>query len=79
MISLSAAEVQKLASSGSPALLNVVGRAFGLGPAEQTALTNGNIPGWFWVTAGLLGGVVIGIQVRKRWPEKIPGFFGGGA
>jgi len=78
MISLSASEIQKLASNGSPTLLHMVGRAFGLGQAEQTALSNGNIPGWFWVTAGLLGGVVIGIQVHKRWPEKIPGFLGGG-
>jgi hypothetical protein len=74
VISLSAAEVQKIAASGSPALLNIAGRAFGLGQAETNALVKGNIPTWFWATAGVLGGIAIGIQVCKRWPDKIPEF-----
>lgn len=73
MISLSATEVQKIAASGSPALLNIAGRAIGLGQAETNALVKGNIPSWFWATAGVLGGIVIGIQIHKRWP----GFLGG--
>lgn len=75
MIGLSALErpeVQELAAKGSPKLLSMVGRAFGLGQAEQQALVKGNFPTWFWVTAGLTIGVVVGIQVQKRWPDKVP-------
>lgn len=77
-VSFSASDVQKLASSGSPALLHVVGRAFGLGQEERTALANGNIPGWFWASVGLLSGFVIGVQVYKRWPQYVPKVVKGG-
>lgn len=58
--------------NGSPSVLSLAGRAFGLGEAEQTALINGKVPFWIWVTLGITGGVVIGIQIHKRWPSKIP-------
>lgn len=71
------AQMMDVAQNGSPALLGVVGRAFGLGEAETRALSNGKIPGWFWLTAGLAGGVWIGIQVHQKWPSKIPAWFMG--
>lgn len=71
------AQMMDVAQNGSPALLGVVGRAFGLGQAETRALTNGKMPVWFWLTAGLAGGVWIGVQVHQRWPSKIPAWFMG--
>jgi len=76
-LSLSASDVHAIASSGSPALLQFVGRAFGLGQAERNALSKGNIPGWVWATFGLLGGFAIGVQVYKRWPQYVPNFVKG--
>jgi hypothetical protein len=76
-VSLSASEVQKLANSGSPALLHFVGRAFGLGQSERNALATGGIPGWVWGTFGILGGIVIGIHIQKRWPKYVPNFISG--
>jgi len=70
-------DVQEMATKGSPRLLSMVGRAFGLGQAEQQALVKGNFPTWFWITAGVAVGVVVGIQVQKRWPEKVPTMLGG--
>lgn len=66
------AQMIDVAQNGSPALLSVVGRAFGLGEAETRALSTGKIPGWFWLAAGLAGGVWAGIQLHDRWPDKIP-------
>lgn len=77
-LSLSASDVHQIASSGSPALIQIVGRAFGLGQAERDALSQGKIPGWFWATAGLAVGLVAGIQVYKRWPNQVPKFIKGG-
>lgn len=64
-----------VAESGSPVLLSAVGRAFGLSPAERSALGavgKGSLPGWFWITAGLLAGFVAGVRVQRRWPDKLP-------
>jgi hypothetical protein len=66
------AQMIDVAQHGSPALLNAVGRAFGLGEAETRALQSGKIPGWFWLTLGVGAGLWAGIQVHKRWPDKIP-------
>lgn len=71
------AQMIDVAQNGSPALLNVVGRAFGLGEAETRALSTGKIPAWFWLATGLAGGVWAGIQVHRRWPEKIPAWVTG--
>jgi hypothetical protein len=71
------AQMIDVAQNGSPALLNVVGRAFGLGEAETRALSSGKIPAWFWLATGLAGGVWAGIQVHRRWPEKIPAWVTG--
>ena len=77
MIGLSALgnpEIQKLAVQGSPKLLNAVGRVFGLGQAEQQALSQGKFPVWFWITSGLIVGAGLGIYVERTWPGKV---FGG--
>ncbi len=71
-ISLSVSDVQKIASSGSPAILDMAGRAVGLGDAERTALSAGNVPAWFWITTGLLVGVVVGVRVHRNWPKYVP-------
>lgn len=76
-LSLSPNDVQKLTESGSPALLHMVGRAFGLGQAEREALSKGSFPGWFWAVSGLVAGFVVGVQVYRRWPSKVPGFIVG--
>jgi len=70
-------DIAKAATEGSPMLLNFAGRALGLGQVEQAALAKGSIPGWFWATAGIAVGVVVGVQIYKRWPEKVPAFVQG--
>lgn len=62
---------------GSPMLLNAVGRAFGLGPTEQDALGTGTVPGWAYLTIGILAGVALGIQAQKRVPQYTK-WIGGG-
>jgi hypothetical protein len=74
MIGLSALdrpEVRELATKGSPRLLSMVGRAFGLGEAEQRALVNGRFPTWFWIGSGVALGLVAGLYVERQWPGKI--------
>jgi hypothetical protein len=76
MIGLSALErpeVQQLVNQGSPKLLSMVGRAFGLGQAEQQALVKGQFPTWLFLAAGLAVGFVVGIETEKRWPGKVLG------
>ena len=70
-------DIERMSHKGSPALLSMAGRAIGLGADEQQALANGKLPAWFWVAAGVLGGVVIGVQVQRRWPQHVPNFVGG--
>lgn len=65
------------AKNGSPHLLRLAGRAFGLGEAEQTALVQGKLPFWLWITVGLAGGVLVGVQIQKHWPSKAK-IIGGG-
>jgi len=76
-MSLPYAEMLTVAKDGSPLLLEVAGRALGLGQAERAALGQGALPWWFWGTLGITVGVVAGIQVHKRWPDKIPAFMKG--
>lgn len=66
--------VQNAVTTGSPDVLHMVGRAFGLGPNEQQTLVQKGLPTWFWVTASLMVGFVAGVQVYKRWPDKVPMF-----
>lgn len=65
-------DVQRFAESGSPALLHIVGRAFGLGQEERDALAAGKIPTWFWVVSGIAAGFVVGVRVHRHWPSKVP-------
>lgn len=68
----------RIAQNGSPMLLQAVGRVFGLGQTERSALGVGGIPTWFWATIALGIGFVGGVQVYKRWPTKVPGIIKGG-
>lgn len=65
-------------TKNSPAIVDMAGRAFGLAGEEREALSKGNLPAWFWVAVGLIGGTLVGIQLQKRAPRKIPKFMGGG-
>jgi hypothetical protein len=76
-MSLPYADMMNVAKDGSPLLLEVAGRALGLGQTERAALANGALPWWFWGTLGVTAGVVVGIQLHMRWPEKIPAFVKG--
>jgi hypothetical protein len=73
---ITSSELQSAVNKGSPTLLHAVGRAFGLGQAERTALTQGAFPAWFWIVVGLGAGVVVGTQVQKRWPNQVNKVFG---
>lgn len=63
--------VVEVASHGSPALLNAVGRAFGLGLGEQEALARGQISRWVMLGLGLAVGLGAGAYAYRRWPNYI--------
>lgn len=72
---VSYADVERIARHGSPLLLQAIGRAFGLGPAERAALGRngaGGIPTWTWVAAAAAAGFVVGVRVYKHYPDKVP-------
>jgi hypothetical protein len=72
---MSYGDMERIARNGSPLLLQAIGRAFGLGPAERAALGRngaGGIPTWSWVAIAIAAGFVAGARVQKRWPEKVP-------
>jgi hypothetical protein len=63
--------------NGSPGLLRAVGRAFGLGQADQEAMAQGAVPPWLWLVLGVGAGVAVGVQLQKRAP-KYAKYVGGG-
>jgi hypothetical protein len=70
-------DVAKIAQNGSPMLMNAAGRLLGLGDDERAALARGKVPWWVWTIGGLALGFYAGVQVYKRYPEKIPSFVKG--
>lgn len=69
--------IAKAATSGSPAVLQAVGRAYGLGAQERQALLDFGVPSWTWLAVGVCVGVVAGIRVYKKWPDKVPNLIQG--
>ena len=67
----SGADLSRMASKGSPSMLRFVGRAFGLGTAEQDALVQGAFPGWFWAVLGAVGGAYGGVQLQRHYPRLV--------
>lgn len=63
---------QSATQNGSPDLLAAVGRAFGLGQAEQKALAKNGVPSWVLLVLGVGGGVVLGVYLQKKHPSLIP-------
>ncbi len=80
--SVSLHDVERLAQHGSPALLQAFGRLFGIGPRERAALGSpgkgGIVPGWTWGVLALGAGLVVGVRVYRRWPDKVPSLIAGG-
>lgn len=74
---LSSADLHTIAREGSPTVLHAVGRAFGMGQAERDALSKGAFPVWLWIVLGGVAGVAVGVQVQKRWPNKVAKIMGG--
>lgn len=70
-------DAAKIAQNGAPMLVQAAGRLVGLGDEERNALVNGKIPWWVWTVGGLTLGFVVGVQVYKRYPEKVPEFIRG--
>jgi hypothetical protein len=70
-------DIQQMAQ-GSPAIVDMAGRAFGLAEEERKDLVSGKLPLWFWVTLGVVGGVLVGVQWHKRAPGSVPRLLGGG-
>jgi hypothetical protein len=64
--------------NGSPALVAAAGRLIGFGQTERTALAQGKIPPWFWMTLCIVGGVAVGVRVQKAWPSALPKWVTGG-
>jgi hypothetical protein len=69
--------VSSTMTQGAPGLVRAAGRAFGLGQAEQNALAAGQVPWWFWAVFGVGAGLIVGVQVQKRWP-RYASYVGGG-
>lgn len=69
--------VAKMATSGSPVLLQAVGRIYGLGEEERDALLEFGIPAWTWLAIGVCVGAVAGIRAYKQWPDSVPGIVQG--
>jgi len=66
------------ASSGSPAIVEAIGRLYGLAQAERDALSKGSLPGWLWAAVGIGVGVIVGARIQKAWPHKVPKLISGG-
>ena len=66
------AQAIEAAEQGSPALLGMFGRAFGLADGETAALKRGNVPGWIWAIVGIGVGASAGVWAYRKWPEKFP-------
>lgn len=79
---LSLTDVERLAQHGSPALLQAVGRLFGIGPRERAALASPGegsiVPGWTWGVLAFGVGFVAGVRIYRRWPDKVPSLITGG-
>lgn len=69
-------EIIDTLQNGSPMLLNAAGRMLGLGEGEQQALAAGAFPRSALVGLGLLGGMLLGLYVGKRWPSVTRKVFG---
>lgn len=68
--------VMRAATNGSPALISSVGRLFGLGEGEQSALIRGEVPRWAVFALGAVAGAAIGIFVQRKYPEQVSKFVG---
>jgi len=60
-----------IAKNGSPLILSSVGRLFGLGEAEQSALVRGEFPRWSIFVIGLGLGAVGGVFLQRKFPEYV--------
>jgi len=65
-------DIMHAAQHGSPALLQAVGRAVGLGAEERVALSRGSVPGWLWAVGGIAVGVFVGVRLHKAVPQYVP-------
>jgi hypothetical protein len=66
------AQLADAAKNGSPALLQAVGRAVGLGAEERAALSKGSVPGWLWAVGGIALGVFVGVRLQRAVPQYVP-------
>lgn len=71
------AQVLAVAKEGSPLLLDVAGRAFGLGQAEREDLSAGKIPWWTWAVLGLAAGFTLGARMERKHRGKLPAIIAG--
>lgn len=72
-----AQQLAQASHSGSPLLLEAVGRLCGLGDAERNALARAGIPSAVWGLGGLAAGVVLGAYLYRRYPGAMSRVVGG--
>jgi hypothetical protein len=72
-----AGHVARAASDGSPAVVKAAGRLLGLGAEERDALARDGVPGWAWAVIGVGAGIVAGVRIYRRWPNKVPKLISG--
>lgn len=63
--------VMYAAQNGSPALISSVGRLFGLGEEEQSALVRGEVPRWAVFALGIVAGAAVGVFVQRKYPDQV--------
>lgn len=75
-VQLTPEQVSDLLQHGSPMLLSGFGRLFGLAGPEQEALKSGAFPTTALYGLTLVGGVLLGLYVGKKWPAVTRKVFG---
>jgi len=68
--------LEQFALTGSPLLLNSLGRVFGLGQEEQRAIAQGGFPTWALVALAAGAGFLLGAYVHDRYPFVTKGWVG---
>lgn len=73
-----AQQIMGATKSGSPSLLEAVGRLCGLGAAERDALARSGVPGVVWGVGGLAVGVMAGAYLYRKYPRQMSKLVGSG-
>lgn len=72
-----AEQAASAAHSGSPVVVEAVGRIFGLSGADRDQLVSTGVPPWAFFALGITAGIVAGVRLQRKWPEAMPSLISG--